>query len=304
MSHNHNHSHHHDHSSLKGGRLFITVFLNVFITVAQVIGGLLSGSVALLSDAMHNFSDVLSLIISYIAAKISGRKYTPGKTYGFKRAEIFAAFLNSATLIIIAVFITVEAVEHLLNPEVIAGNTVIYLAGLSILLNGLSVLLIKDGAKDSMNIKSAYLHLFSDMLTSIAVLMSGLMAKYFQVYWLDGIISIGIAIYLLYHSKGIFLTSLKVLMQFTPEAVDIKKIADQVVELKGVKNIHHVHVWQLDEKEFIFDAHIDTEEDVTISEFEKIKSSINDVLQGFGIHHVTLQPEFAVMDDKHLIVSE
>ena len=295
------HHHHHDHSTKNIG---LTIILNFAITIAQVIGGMISGSMALLSDAAHNFSDVLSLIISWAARKLTGRKLTANRTFGYKRAEIFAAFVNSTTLIVIAVVLAVEAVERLLAPVEVRGSIVIWLAGLSILINGLSALLIQKDAKDSMNMRSAYLHLFIDMLTSIAVLIGGLLMKYFGWFWVDGVLSLGIAAFLIYSSWAIFAESLKIMMQFTPKSIDVEKIAIEVQQIDGLKNIHHIHVWQLDEHEIIFEAHVDLDKDIRLSEFEIILKAINTILHKFEIHHCNIQPEFAIEDNKELINSQ
>ena len=290
---------HHHHNT--GKNLGLTILLNLFITVAQVIGGIISGSMALLSDAAHNFSDVLSLIISWVAKRLSGKTRTLAQTYGYKRAEIFAAFVNSTTLIVIAGIIIKEAIERFFHPVEVQGNLVIYLAALSILINGLSVLLVKKDAKESMNIRSAYLHLFTDMLTSIAVLIGGLVIKYLGWTWIDSTLSLLIAILLIYSSWTIFKDSLKILMQFTPSTIDIEKIATKLQSISGVKNLHHIHVWQLDEHEIIFEAHVDVEDDILISSFEKILYDAGEILSKFQIHHFNLQPELNMKDDKDLI---
>ena len=291
-------AHHHEHNTKNIG---ITILLNTVITVAQIIGGIISGSMALLSDAMHNFSDVLALIISYIAKKLYVKENTLNRTFGYKRAEILAAFINSATLIIIAVILIVKSIERYANPQDIHGNIVIYLAALSILLNGLSVLLIKKYSKKSMNIRSAYLHLFTDMLTSIAVLVGGFFIKYLGWNWIDNVLSLGIAAYLIYSSWEIFTASLKIMMQFTPEDIDIKKIVSKINKIEGVKNIHHIHVWKLDEHQIIFEAHIDVNNDIHVSQFEKILLLINNVLIKSGIHHSNIQPEYNIVDNKDII---
>ncbi len=291
----------HHHHEINEKNLGITIVLNLAITIAQVIGGVISGSMALLSDAAHNFSDVLSLIISWVAKRLTNREQTINHTFGFKRAEIFAAFINSFTLIVIAVVIASESVERLINPTPIEGTIVIWLAGLSILLNGLSVLLIKKDAQGSINIKSAYLHLFTDMLTSIAVLAGGFAIKYLGWYWVDGILSLAIAAYLIYSSWSIFTDTLKIMMQFTPKSIDIKEIASAVQKINGIKNIHHIHVWQLDEHEIIFEAHVDLEKNIRISEFEDILKEIKTLLKKQKIGHYNIQPEYTVDDNKELI---
>lgn len=294
-------AHEHYHHEVKGKNLFITILLNAGISIAELIGGILSGSIALISDAIHNFSDVLSLIISYVANKLSHRKATEKQTFGYKRSEILAAFFNSATLIILAVFILYEAVIRFLNPVEISPNLVIYLAIASILVNATSVLFISKDAKDNMNIKSAYLHLFSDMLTSIAVLIGGLLMKYLQIYWIDAVFSGAIAVYLLYMSWDIFKSSLKIIMQFTPKNINIQEIANEVSEMEHVKNLHHIHVWQINEHDIMFEAHIDLENDVKITDFEQILEKTEEIFQKYHINHITLQPEFSVADNKQII---
>lgn len=295
-------SHEHHHHEVEGKNLYFTILLNAGISLAELIGGIISGSISLISDAVHNFSDVLSLIISYIANKLAKREATERQTFGFKRSEIIAAFLNSATLIVLAFFILYEAVERFLNPVEISGNLVIWLALGSIFVNGLSVLFIKKDADGNMNMKSAYLHLFGDMMTSIAVLAGGILIKYFHIFWIDPLFSILIAIYLLYLSWDIFKSSLKIIMQFTPEEIDVNEINTAVSNMNGVRNLHHIHIWQIDEHDIMFEAHIDFEKDINISDFEKVMEMVKDYLHDkYEIHHVTLQPEFSVDDNKELI---
>lgn len=292
---------HHYHQPEIGKSLVLPIVLNVGITVAQIIGGLLSGSMALLSDAAHNFSDVLALIFSFIAARLSGRERTLEKTFGYKRAGIFAAFINAATLMIIATVLIQEAIERLLNPKPIEGTIVIYLAALGILFNGVSALLVKKGAASDINMRSAYLHLFTDMLTSIAVLIGGFAIIYLGWFWIDGVLTIAISIYLIYSSWEIFYASLRIFMQFTPTQISIEDIADEITLIQGVKNIHHVHAWKLDDHEMMFEAHLDLEEDFTISHFELILEKVGKTLHRHDIHHYNIQPEWVRDDEKALI---
>ncbi|MEJ5315683.1 MAG: cation diffusion facilitator family transporter [Tenuifilum sp.] len=294
-------SHDHNHHKVSGKNLGITILLNLFITVAEFLGGILSGSMSLLSDAAHNFSDVLSLIISYTANRLSGQKATLTRTYGLKRSEILAALINSATLLGLAIAILLEGAKRLYEPIPIDSSWVIWLSLLSILVNGLSVLFIRDDSRNSINIRSAYLHLFSDMLTSVAVLIGGLTMKYLQWYRVDSLFSILIAIYLLFTSWRIIKTSLRIFMQFSPENINIEEITKQVESLEGVKNLHHVHIWQIDEHEIMFEAHLDVTNNIRISDFEKILEQVNILLAKQGINHVTIQPEYSVTDNKQLI---
>jgi len=289
------------HHKVSGKNLGMAILLNLFITLAQAIGGIISGSMALLSDAAHNFSDVLSLVISFLANRLAKRGATEKETFGFRRSEILAAFINSATLIVIAILILSEAIQRLINPVSISAIWVIYLAIAGILVNGVSALFLRNDSHENMNMKSAYLHLFADMLTSVAVLLGGLAIKYLNWNWIDGVFSIVIAIYLLYMSLGIFRSSLRIIMQFTPEGIDINKIAIEIEMIQGVKNIHHVHVWQINEHNLMFEAHIDMSEDIKVSSFESILNEIESVLKKNGITHSTIQPEFSADDKKKII---
>jgi cobalt-zinc-cadmium efflux system protein len=286
---------------VSGKNLGVAILLNISITVAQAIGGIISGSMALLSDAAHNFGDVLSMVISFLANRLAKREATEKQTFGFRRSEILAAFINSATLIIISVIILFEAGQRLVNPVPISANLVIWLAVAGILVNGGSVLFIRKDSRENMNMKSVYFHLFGDMLISIAVLLGGIAMKYLHWYRTDSIFSIAIAFYLLYMSWGIVRSSLRIIMQFTPEEIDVKKIASEIEKIDGVKNMHHVHVWQINEHEMMFEAHIDMSEDIYVSSFEEILHRIKAVLTKYNINHSTIQPEFTVDDKKQII---
>ena len=304
-SHNHKHSHAHHHGDLKGRNLLITIFLNILITTSQVIGGLISGSLALLSDALHNFSDVISLIISYIANKLSKKRASTNKTFGYKRAEIIAAFVNAATLIVVAVLLIVESIKRFQNPQEIESDLVIWLSLLGILANGYSVLLLKKDAEKNMNMRSAYLHLFTDMMASVAVLIGGLLMKFYEIYWIDSVLTFAIAIYLIIMGYQLLRDSIRVLMLFTPEDIQVKEIVILINKLEGIKSMHHVHIWQLNEEEIHLEAHIDFEEDIKLSTFDIILEDIEKLLyKEFQINHINIQPEFKKCDKKDIIVQD
>ncbi len=305
MGHSHSHNHTHHHSKLKGRNLLISIFLNILIVIAQAIGGFISGSLSLLSDALHNASDVVSLVISYIAAKLSRKDASLNKTFGHKRAEIVAAFVNSATLVVIAVFLIVEAIERFQNPQEIESNLVIWLSLLGIAANGFSVLLLRKDAQENMNMKSAYLHLFTDMLASVAVLIGGLLMKFYEIFWIDSVLTLVIAVYLIFVGYDLLKNSYKVLMLFTPENIHIKEIVQELQKIEQIKNVHHVHVWQLNEEETHLEAHIDFKEDILLSEFDTILNEVEEVLfHKFEINHINIQPEFGKCDPKEVIVQD
>jgi len=300
MEHQHNHSHH--TNNISGKNLGIAVFLNIIITIAQVFGGILSGSMALLTDALHNFSDVISLLLSYFTNRLAKRKSTIKQTFGFKRAEILSAFVNSVTLIAIAIFLIVEAVNRFLHPEPVKADMVIYFALGSIIINFISVVLLQKDAKNSLNMKSAYLHLLTDVMTSIAVMIGGILMKYFGIYRIDSVLSVIIAIYLIFSSYKLLWASIKILMQFTPNEVNTLDISDDISCLAGIKNIHHVHFWQLNDKDLFFEAHIDLDNDINITEFQEILAQIKNILLKNNITHFNIQPEFNRDDSKKLII--
>lgn len=299
-----NHSHH--HPTLKGRNLLISIILNILITASQIIGGILSGSLALISDAVHNFSDVISLIISYTANLLTHKKkQTLQHTFGYKRAEIIAAFINAISLIVIAVFLGFEAIKRFKHPQEIESDLVIWLAILGIAANGFSVLLLKKDAKHNLNMKTAYLHLLTDMLTSVAVLAGGLLMKYYQIYWIDALLTLIISLYLIYLSWDILLSSLKILMLFAPQHIKIDEILSELLKIKEIKNIHHVHLWQLNDHDCHFEAHIEFKNDVKLSEFDVVCEQVEQILnEKFDIYHANLQPEYKRDDIKEIIIQD
>ncbi|RKN82810.1 cation diffusion facilitator family transporter [Ulvibacterium marinum] len=304
MGHTH-HNHSHSHPDVKGRNLIISILLNILITVSQVIGGLVSGSLALLSDALHNFSDVMSLVISYIANVLSKKEASTNKTFGYKRAEIIAAFVNSATLIVVAIILIKEAVERFLTPQEIESDLVIWLSLLGIAANGFSVFLLKGTTSNNMNMKSAYLHLLTDMMASIAVLVGGLLMKFYQVYWVDTALTLAIALYLIYMGYDLLKNSTRVLMLFTPHTIQVQKIVEAIKRIRHIRNVHHVHIWQLNDSEVHLEAHIDFKEDIKLSEFDIILEQIEEEMyHEYGINHVNIQPEFGKCDSKNVIVQD
>ncbi|MFD2542938.1 cation diffusion facilitator family transporter [Lacinutrix gracilariae] len=303
MSHVHNHTH--NNKDLQGKKLLITIFLNILITTAQVIGGLISGSLSLLSDALHNFSDVITLVVSYVAAKLAKKKASINRTFGYKRAEILAAFINASTLVIVAILLIIEAVKRFQNPQEVASILVIWLSIIAIIGNGFSVLLLKNDSKNNINMRSAYLHLLTDMLASVAVLIGGLLMKYYQIFWVDSLLTLLIALYLIWVGYDLLKTSTRMLMLFTPNDINIKEVVRVVNKLPKVKKIHHVHIWNLSDDELHLEAHLDLTEDITTTAFNTLLLDIEKILQErFNINHVTIQPEYNKEDPKEVIVQD
>lgn len=302
MGHDHNHHHGHHHE-VTGKNLSISIFLNIGITVAQIVGGFISGSLSLLSDALHNFSDVISLILSWVAHKLSKKKPNASSTFGYKRAELLAAFINAATLIIVAIFLIYEAIVRFSAPVIISSDLVIWLSVLGIAFNGFSALIIKKDADHNLNMRSAYLHLFTDMMASAAVLAGGFLMKYFQWFWVDSVITLAIAIYLIFMSFELLKSSTKMLLLFTPKDLNIEEIAEKIHKISGNHRLYHIHLWHLNDNELHFQAHLDCKENISISDFNTIVSEIEEVLfHNFHISHCTIQPDFGKDCNKEYVL--
>jgi cobalt-zinc-cadmium efflux system protein len=296
MSHNHTHNH------FKENNLIIIMVLNFIITLVELIGGLLSGSLSLLSDSLHNFSDGISVIVSFIALRLSKRENTLKNTFGYKRAEILAALFNSSFLIIISFFLFKEACLRIQHPQNIDSKIMISVALIGLAANTISVFLLKPGSKDNMNIRSAYVHLFSDSLSSLGVIIGGILIYYFNITIIDPILTFIIGAYVLKEGFDILKKSIDILMEKTPVRINILKIKEVIEKIPEVDNLHHVHIWQINDKEFLFEGHIDVKQDINLSKVEEIRSNINLILfNEFEINHTTIQIEYKACKDKDII---
>ncbi len=300
MSH---HRHHHD-ENISGSRLLITMLLNFTITIVEIIGGIISGSLSLISDALHNFSDGIAVIISYFAIKLKERPNSYKHTFGFKRAEILAALINSATLLAISFYLFYESIARLIHPTEVQGGLMTLVASVGLLANITGTLLLKKGASSSMNIKAAYLHLLSDAVSSVAVILGGIAIYYFNIYWLDPVLTILISSYVLKESYHILTDALHVLMEGTPEGISLEEIKKAVESFDKVINIHHVHVWSVGENDIHLEAHIDIE-NILISESDELREKIEKELHDkFKIEHATIQFEHGKCKDNGIIKNE
>ena len=287
-SHSHNHSH--DVSEMSGTRILITVLLNLFITIAELVGGLVAHSLSLISDSLHNFSDAISVLLTYFALKISKKGKNIKMTYGYKRAQILVAFVNSAVLFIISVFLVFEAVKRFRNPEEIKGTLMIIVASIGLVANVIGVLLLERDSHDNMNIKSSYLHLFSDAVSSVGVLLGGVAIKLWNIFWIDPLVTILIALYIVKETWHIIKKSIDILMQSSAD-LDYPKLKSDIEKIKDIINIHHVHTWLGDEKTIYFEAHV-VLGNILISETQSIQLEIEKILKHhYKINHVTIQFE-------------
>jgi len=298
MSHNHSHNSSNETSEKN---LFITMALNFFITVAEVIGGIISGSLSLISDALHNFSDGFAIIITYIAMRLSKKPKTLKYTFGLKRAEIIAAIINASTLIIISFFLIKEAVERFYNPSPITGSLMLIVAALGLVANVVGTLLLKKGSEGNLNIRAAYFHLLSDAVSSLAVIIGAVFIIFYKIYWIDPVLTILISLYILKETYEIVKESLDIVMMSSPEGIDLDAIKNIVELIPGVKNIHHVHLWKMNDNDTHFEAHIEVE-NMSVSETSEIQRKIEQSLHDkYEINHTTLQFECGAFDEVELI---
>jgi cobalt-zinc-cadmium efflux system protein len=293
--HNHGHGHGHHHVDLEAGdrRVAGAIAVNLALTLAQIVGGLVSGSLALIADALHNLSDAMSLIIAFAARKIARRPADAEMTFGYGRAEVVAALVNYTTLILIGLYLGYEAIARLFAPEPVAGWIMVWIAGLALVVDLVTAALTYSMSKDSVNIRAAFLHNLADALGSVAVIVAGVAVLVFGWAWVDPVVTLGIAGYILWMSLAQIGGVIRILMLGAPPDLDTRAVLGHLHEVEGVASVHHVHLWQMQENEPALDAHVAVHEG-RWSEADAIKSRIKRSLsERFGIGHVTLEMECA-----------
>ncbi|MFA5005054.1 MAG: cation diffusion facilitator family transporter [Candidatus Omnitrophota bacterium] len=277
----------------KESRLIISAGFNLATTLVQIIGGILSGSLSLISDALHNLSDTLALVISFFALRLTKRKNTEAQTFGYKRAEILAALFNACALVVVSLFLFKEAFFRFSHPHPINSVLMLSVALVGLIANIVSVFLLKAHAHEDLNIRAAYVHLFSDFLSSIAVIIGALAILISKAYWIDPLLTILIGIYVLREGYKIIEESTHILMQHVPKGVNLKEIQARIEGFDGVKDIHHAHLWAVTERDIHFEAHINVSGDMPVSETCLLVKQVEKALkEHFAITHVTLQIEF------------
>ena len=295
MPHDHGHAHIDPDSGDK--RVAIAIWANGLLTVAQVVGGILSGSLALIADALHNFSDMAALVIAFAARKISRRPADERMTFGYGRIEIVAALINYTTLIVIGLYLVYEGGMRLIEPTEVMGWTVVILGGVALVVDTLTALLTYSMQKGNMNIRALFLHNLSDALASVAVIIGGTLIILFDMRWVDPAITITIALYILYLSFTEIGGPIRTLMLGSPPNIDGTEVVSAMLEVDGVIDVHHVHLWQMQEHSDALDCHIVVDRSL-MSGSDAIKESIKAVLhERFSIEHSTL--EFEASDAAH-----
>jgi cobalt-zinc-cadmium efflux system protein len=299
MNHEHKHGaghadgHHHGLVELAdvSRALIVGIILNLLFVVIEVIAGLYVHSLSLLSDAGHNLADVGALALSLLAFRLLKIKANERYTYGYRKTSILTALFNAVVLLVSIGAIAYEAIHRFFNPEPLPGNIIAIVAGVGILINGFTaILFIKEKEKD-INIKSAYLHLLSDALVSLGLVVAGIVIYYTGWYWLDPVLSIIIAIVILLGTWSLLRHSLRLSLDGVPPEIDLQEIKKTALRVKGVLAIHHIHVWAISTKENALTAHMVIDEKTSMQQMQEIKEHLKHALQHLNIHHVTLETE-------------
>ena len=269
----------------------IAIWANGLLTVAQIVGGILSGSLALIADALHNFSDMASLVIAFFARKIARRPADKRMTFGYGRVEIVAALINYTTLILIGFYLIYEGGMRMIDPPEVQGWTVVILGGVALVVDTLTALLTYSMQKGSVNIRALFLHNLSDALASVAVIIGGSLILLYNMRWVDPAITIGIALYILYLAFTEIGGPIRTLMLGSPPDIDNETVVQAMRGVDGVADVHHVHLWQMQEHEAALDCHVVLTADGW-GQIEKIKAAIKDRLKDdFSIGHSSLEFE-------------
>lgn len=284
------HRHYNSEAPSSGERnLWWAVFVNVLLTIAQVVGGIVSGSLSLIADAIHNFSDAASLLIAAVAMRIGRRPPDHSKTFGYKRAETIAALINLTMLAMIGLYLSYEAILRFVYPEPITGWIVVAVAGIALFIDLITVALTYSGSKHSLNIRAAFLHNLMDALASVGVIIAGVLIMLYDWIWVDAVITLLIAGYVLFHGVKETPKAIHLLMDGMPEGLSMKEVIRAMEEIDGVSNVHDAHVREMSERFRAMEAHVVLTD---INRIDAIKYELKMMLkQRFSIEHSTLEFE-------------
>lgn len=295
-SHDHSHGHHHGHQNVSVNRAFIVgIVLNMAFVVVQAVAGFITDSVALLSDAGHNLSDVASLVLSLIAFRLAKAPPTRLFTYGYKKSTILAALTNAVVLLIAIGVLGYEAIHRLRYPHPVAGGVVALVAGIGIVVNFGTAMLFFRSKEHDLNTKGAYLHLLTDALVSVGVVVAGLVIGFTGWYWLDGAISIVILAVILVGTWGLLTDSLRMTLDAVPDNVNKEDIEKMILATTGVESMHHTHIWAMSTTQNALTTHLTLKESLPFDEKMKIVHHLKHELQHHHIHHATIELESAAL---------
>ena len=281
--------HHHTPESDKGLKFAITI--NILLTLAQAIGGAIAGSLSLIADALHNLSDAAALGIALFARSISRKPADEINTFGYKRAEVIAALINLTTLIIISLYLLYEAIWRIIEPQVITGWIIVIVASVALIIDMITALITFKMSKNSMNMKAVFLHNLSDGMASLGVILAGILIILYEWFWVDTFITLLIAGFIFWQGLTMLPKTIHLLMDGSPHSLSIDEIKLAAEMISGVENLHHIHIWNLDEHRIALEGHVSV--DVSeLKEAESIKDQLKQMLRDkFNISHSTLEFE-------------
>lgn len=283
--------HHHIDPKAANTRILWAVVINIMLTVVQIVGGILSGSLALIADAIHNLSDALSLGLAFFAHKIAQRPADDTMTFGYGRAEIVAALINYSTLILLGLYLMYEAILRLFDPADVDGWTVVFIAAFALGVDMLTAFLTYALSKNSMNIRAAFLHNVADALSSVAVIVAGTVIIFYDWRLIDPLITLLIASYILWKSITEIGGSVRILMLGSPPDLDTQAVLAVMRGVSGVENVHHLHLWQMQEHHSALNAHV-VIKNGRWNEADRVKEAMKIALRDrFGLSHITIELE-------------
>jgi len=298
-SHDHSHAGHHHHqvsaSDAANGAFIAGIVLNSAYVVVQAVAGFMTHSMALLSDAGHNLSDVASLVLSLLAFRLAKVKPTDSFTYGYKKTTILAALTNAVVLLVTIGMLGYESVNRLLHPRPVEGGIVAIVAGIGIVINLGSALLFFRNKDHDLNTKGAYLHLLTDAMVSLGVVVAGIVISYTNWYWLDGAVSIAVLLVILVGTWSLLTDSLRLSLDAVPPNVDLPKIEAVITKIAGVESLHHVHIWAMSTTENALTTHLVLNDKLSFDQKMKLVGKIKHELLHNNIQHATIELESADM---------
>jgi cobalt-zinc-cadmium efflux system protein len=291
MQHNHEHSHIGDLATQTTKRLALSLGLTATFVIVEIIAGIFGNSLALLTDAAHNFTDVIALGLSWYAIKIATQPANSGKTFGYHRVGILVALVNSTTLVLIALGIFYEAYHRFVSPQQVNAPILIGVGFLAFLINAGTAWLVKSGSEHDLNLRSTFLHLMGDVLSTIGAVIAGIIIAFTNWNWLDPLVSVLIGAFILWNAWGILRQAINILLENAPESFDIDSMVNDLLKVEGVRDVHDLHVWSINENLRALSAHIITD-DVLVSAGSPIQRDLNEILaHKYNIRHATLQLE-------------
>lgn len=291
MAHEHHHHHHHPtltYDQTTGRNFILGIVLNLAFVLVEAGAGLWLGSLALLSDAGHNLSDVFSLLLALLAFRMMRIQPSQKYTYGYKRMTILVSLVNALLLFVAVAAILWSSVEKILHPSPVQGDVVAWVAGIGILVNAFTAYLFFKGKDRDLNVKGAYLHMAADTLVSVGVLVAGVVIQLTGWYIVDPLIGIVVGVAILFSSWGLLRDSMTLTLDGVPRGIDPKKVKQTMLDQKGVIGVHHLHIWALSTTENALTAHVVVDD---LAEEKEIKHAVKDALTGVGIQHATLELE-------------